>query len=306
MRGPECNFWAGKISLRAQRVSWRKFVGAIGRHSRQGLRAGHRRRESEGQKENLNRVCQARPQAVLSGSAVGDAGPKDLCKNTRCQRMRALSALFTGLGPRVPAEREASALPDTPQLRSDKQLSEPTQSYRAASSIAGLAGSRADLDDGDLKMEGASRQALDSIVRYRVNNGDMRSSEVATQSGVNVQTLRYYERRGLLEEPPRSGSGYRAYPADAVAVVRFIKRAQEHGFTLDEIEELLHLADGGPDDCAAARELAAAKMAHLAEKIADLQRMQQSLAKLVTTCDLPRADRCCPLIQTLHDEGETR
>ena len=78
-------------------------------------------------------------------------------------------------------------------------------------------------------MEGASRQALDSIVRYRVNNGGMRSSEVATQSGVNVQTLRYYERRGLLEEPPRSGSGYRAYPADAVAVVRFIKRAQEHG-----------------------------------------------------------------------------
>lgn len=155
-------------------------------------------------------------------------------------------------------------------------------------------------------MEGAYRHALDLIVRYRVNNGDMRSSEVATQSGVNVQTLRYYERRGLLEEPPRSGSGYRAYPADAVAVVRFIKRAQEHGFTLDEIEELLHLADGGPDDCAAARELAAAKMAHLAEKIADLQRMQQSLAKLVTTCDLPRADRCCPLIQTLHDEGETR
>jgi len=137
MRGPECHPWAEKILTGA--CEWRKFLGAIGRRlRRQGLRAGHRRRESEGQKENLNRLCQARPQAVLSGSAVGDAGPKDLCKNTRCQRMRALSALFTGLGPRVPAEREAAALPDTPQLRSDKQLSEPTQSYRAASSIAGF------------------------------------------------------------------------------------------------------------------------------------------------------------------------
>ncbi|MDP8017651.1 MerR family transcriptional regulator [Prescottella equi] len=134
----------------------------------------------------------------------------------------------------------------------------------------------------------------------------MRSSEVAARAGVNVQTLRYYERRGLLDEPPRSASGYRAYPADAVAVVRFIKRAQEHGFSLDEIEELLHLADGGPDDCQTARELAETKMANLAEKIADLQRMQQSLAELVTTCELPRTDRCCPLIQNLHDEGETR
>ncbi|CRK54575.1 Mercuric resistance operon regulatory protein [Rhodococcus sp. RD6.2] len=134
----------------------------------------------------------------------------------------------------------------------------------------------------------------------------MRSSEVATQAGVNVQTLRYYERRGLLDEPPRSASGYRAYPADAVAVVRFVKRAQEHGFSLDEIEELLHLADGGPDDCQTARVLAEAKMAHLAEKIADLQRMQRSLADLVATCELPRTDRCCPLIQTMHDEGETR
>ncbi|MFC7450141.1 MerR family transcriptional regulator [Rhodococcus daqingensis] len=134
----------------------------------------------------------------------------------------------------------------------------------------------------------------------------MRSSEVAARAGVNVQTLRYYERRGLLDEPPRSAAGYRAYPADAVAVVRFVKRAQEHGFSLDEIEELLHLAEGGPDDCQAARELAQAKVAQLADRIADLQRMQRSLTELVSTCELPRTDRSCPLIQTLHDRGDTR
>lgn len=134
----------------------------------------------------------------------------------------------------------------------------------------------------------------------------MRSSEVAAQAGVNVQTLRYYERRGLLDEPPRSASGYRAYPADAVAVVRFVKRAQEHGFSLVEIEELLNLAEGGPDDCQAARELANAKMTQLADRIADLQRMQRSLAELVATCELPRADRCCAIIEDLHVEGDTR
>ncbi|MHA4854885.1 MerR family transcriptional regulator [Rhodococcus sp. MSC1_016] len=134
----------------------------------------------------------------------------------------------------------------------------------------------------------------------------MRSSEVAAVTGVNVQTLRYYEHRGLLAPPPRSPAGYRAYSADAVAVVRFVKRAQGHGFSLDQIEDLLHLAEGGPEDCDTARELADAKLAQLAEKIADLQRMQRSLADLVATCERPRTDRCCPLLHTLHTEGDDR
>ena len=135
----------------------------------------------------------------------------------------------------------------------------------------------------------------------------MRTSEVAARAGVNVQTLRYYEHRGLLAAPPRSSAGYRAYPADAVRVVRFVKRAQEHGFSLDEIEELLHLAEGGPEDCDTARELAEAKMVQLADKIADLQRMQQSLAELVATCERPRSNRCCPLLHTLRtEEGDDR
>ncbi|MGH9075039.1 MAG: MerR family transcriptional regulator, partial [Acidimicrobiales bacterium] len=74
----------------------------------------------------------------------------------------------------------------------------------------------------------------------------MRSSEVAVAAGVNVQTLRYYERRGLLSEPDRLGSGYRAYGPEAVRVVRFVKRAQALGFSLEEVESLLELAAGGP------------------------------------------------------------
>ena len=123
-------------------------------------------------------------------------------------------------------------------------------------------------------------------------------------SRVNVQTLRYYERRGLLQQPPRSASGYRSYPDEAVEIVRFVKRTQEHGFSLDEINELLHLAGGGPDDCDTARRLARTKIAEFDEKIRDLQRMRASLTEFASTCALPRADRHCPMLQTLHtDEG---
>ncbi|MGH3955695.1 MerR family transcriptional regulator [Mycobacteroides salmoniphilum] len=134
----------------------------------------------------------------------------------------------------------------------------------------------------------------------------MRSGEVASAAGVSVQTVHYYERRGLLEQPPRSSSGYRSYPVDAVEVVRFVKRAQEFGFTLDEVEELMQLAHGGPEDCQAARDLAQAKRDRLTGMITELRRMEQSLAELVSTCDRPRADRCCPLIGTLHTGGTAR
>lgn len=132
--------------------------------------------------------------------------------------------------------------------------------------------------------------------------GAMRTSEVAGRAGVNAQTLRYYERRGLLAEPPRSSSGYRDYSAAAVRVLRFVKRAQELGFTLAEIEELLHLADGGPEACDRARVLAQTHAKGLDRKIADLTRMRASLGELIATCERPRADRFCPLLAAL-DSG---
>ncbi|WP_053207494.1 MerR family transcriptional regulator [Jiangella muralis] len=133
----------------------------------------------------------------------------------------------------------------------------------------------------------------------------MRTSELAGRVGVNPETLRYYERRGLLDEPPRTPGGYRDYPDATVRVLRFVKRAQELGFALDEVEELLHLDAGGPDSCDAARTLAVARKADLAARIADLQRMHDSLAALVGSCDLPRADRTCALLDAI-EPGPTR
>jgi len=119
------------------------------------------------------------------------------------------------------------------------------------------------------------------------------------EAGVNVQTLRYYERRGLLPEPPRRDSGYRSYGAGSVAAVRFIKRAQEVGFTLSEVEMLLHLAQGGPANCEAVRELAHQKVLDLDRRMESLQAMRASLERLVETCDRPKRGRECPLIETL-------
>jgi Hg(II)-responsive transcriptional regulator len=132
----------------------------------------------------------------------------------------------------------------------------------------------------------------------------MRSGQVARQAGVNVETLRYYERRGLLPSPPREGSGYRAYGSDAVRIVRFVKRAQELGFSLDDVEALLELAGGGPDGCEAVQRLTGERIAELDRRIADLQAMRTSLLRLVATCHRPRRDRECPLIRSIETDAE--
>lgn len=127
----------------------------------------------------------------------------------------------------------------------------------------------------------------------------MRTGQLAKQAGVNLQTVRYYERRGLIEEPPRRESGYRDYGQDSVQALRFIKRAQQLGFTLKEVEQLLHLASGGPDACEAARVVANHRIADLEERIADLQAMRDALARLSETCACPHDERECPLLQSL-------
>ena len=127
----------------------------------------------------------------------------------------------------------------------------------------------------------------------------MRTSEPAERVGVNAETLRYYERRGLLQSPPRTPGGYRDYPAATVELLQFIKRAQALGFTLDEVAELLHLDAGGPDACDAARGLAEARCADLEARIADLQRMRASLTDLIATCGRPAEDRSCALLEAI-------
>ena len=127
----------------------------------------------------------------------------------------------------------------------------------------------------------------------------MRSGQVARDAGVNVETLRYYERRGILQAPERRASGYREYTEEAVGVVRFVKRAQELGFSLDEIETLLTLASGGPESCDSARTLASRKLGELDTKMRSIHAMQESLRRLVATCEMPRAERDCPLLDAL-------
>ena len=121
---------------------------------------------------------------------------------------------------------------------------------------------------------------------------------MAVKAHVNSQTLRYYERRGLLPEPARTAAGYRDYGDDAVRVVRFVKRAQQLGFTLDDIEDLLHLAGGGPESCDEASSMARKRIADLQERIDELVRMRDALTQLIATCGGPRAERQCPI---LHD-----
>jgi MerR family transcriptional regulator, mercuric resistance operon regulatory protein len=124
--------------------------------------------------------------------------------------------------------------------------------------------------------------------------------QVAQRAGVNAQTLRYYERRGLLPNPPRTARGYRAYGQETVRIVRFVKRAQELGFSLAEVEMLLHLAEGGPESCDAARQLAENKVADLDTRIAALNAMRESLTRLVASCTVPKGERDCPLLDCLE------
>jgi Hg(II)-responsive transcriptional regulator len=133
----------------------------------------------------------------------------------------------------------------------------------------------------------------------------VKTSEVATGAAVNPQTLRYYERRGLLPAPIRSPGGYRAYPADTVRRVRFIKRAQDLGFTLAEVASLLDLVEGGPDSCDQVRVLTEEKIADLERRIADLQRLRAGLARLVATCERPRTQRECPIMHELIEAAGT-
>lgn len=136
-------------------------------------------------------------------------------------------------------------------------------------------------------------------------NGVLRIGEVAAGAGVNVQTLRYYERLGLLKPPARRPSGYREYSPEAVRIVRFIKRAQELGFTLTEIEELLRLREDRRASRAQARAAASAKIADIDRKTRSLRAMRRALQVLVDSCRREGSTRECPILEAF-EEGRPR
>lgn len=128
-------------------------------------------------------------------------------------------------------------------------------------------------------------------------NEELTIGRLAKAAGVNVETIRYYHRRGLLDEPYKPLGGHRRYAPSAVARVRFIKRAQQLGFTLEEVTNLLRLEDG--QSCRETRLLAERKLALIEKRIADLTRMRRTLKGLIIECTAGQQPRSCPIIATL-------
>ena len=128
----------------------------------------------------------------------------------------------------------------------------------------------------------------------------MTIGRLADAAGVNVETVRFYQRSSLIDEPARPHGGYRTYAEEDVRRIRFIKRAQLLGFTLDEIANLLKLERSLA--CASTRDMAARKLAMVESKLADLQAMKTALTGMVAQCDSVERSDGCPIIQALIDD----
>lgn len=129
--------------------------------------------------------------------------------------------------------------------------------------------------------------------------------DVAARAGVNTETLRYYERRGVVGAPPRTQANYRLYPANTVQLVRFVKRAQALGFALEEIKELLLFRAGGAGTCADVRGQAVAKIADIDGKIRSLSAMRDALSELVAQCSRNGPLRGCPILESLEPSEDS-
>jgi MerR family copper efflux transcriptional regulator len=134
-------------------------------------------------------------------------------------------------------------------------------------------------------------------------------SQLAKQAQVNVETVRYYERRGLLPQPPRRASGYRQYSQDDLAYLQFIRRAQTLGFSLKEIAELLALRVDPTMSCHDVRERATHKLADVDAKIRALEHIRGALEQLIAACSGQGPISACPILDALTTpelrEGET-
>jgi MerR family transcriptional regulator, mercuric resistance operon regulatory protein len=131
---------------------------------------------------------------------------------------------------------------------------------------------------------------------------EMTIGQLAEAAEVNIETVRYYHRRGLLPAPPRPAGGIRRYPTAVLTRLRFIRRSQSLGFSLDEVEALLSLHDG--QACNAARTIAEHKLVDVRQRIQDLSMLEAALATLVQRCSTSKGKVSCPLIDTLMNGGE--
>ena len=125
---------------------------------------------------------------------------------------------------------------------------------------------------------------------------------VAKRVGVAIDTIRFYEREGLLPEPVRRASGYRSYGDGTIAQLRFIRRAKHLGFTLEKIRELLALSVDRQRGVKAVKQRAEKRLAAIEQRIAELQRVRDGLAQLVASCPGHGKPEECPILRALSDD----
>ncbi len=128
---------------------------------------------------------------------------------------------------------------------------------------------------------------------------DLSSGALARAAGVNIETIRYYEKIELMPEPIRAGDGYRVYDETGLKRLSFIRRCRELGFSLDEVRDLLGLVDGGDYTCAEVRDLSIVRLGDVRQKIRDLRKMERTLKDMVSQCDgglIPE----CPIVDRLY------
>jgi MerR family copper efflux transcriptional regulator len=134
-------------------------------------------------------------------------------------------------------------------------------------------------------------------------SGTLSIGKVARRAGVGVETIRFYERQGLLTVPMRKESGYRIYSEDVLSRIRFIRRAKELGFSLREIKELLEVRRNSSAPCEDVCEKAQAKIANIEEKIAMLTKMREALSELFAACQVRTSFVDCPILEFLEKES---
>lgn len=127
----------------------------------------------------------------------------------------------------------------------------------------------------------------------------MTIGQLAKESGTDSQTIRFYERSGLLSMPKRTESNYRIYNHGAAERLRFIKRAKEIGFSLNDIKVLLDMADGRARRCASVKKFAETRLARIRSQISDLKAMERTLASLIVKCADSKSISDCPILETL-------
>ena len=134
-------------------------------------------------------------------------------------------------------------------------------------------------------------------------NRELTIGVVAAAGGVKIGTIRYYERRGLLPAISRSPSGYRKYSADSIRRLRFIRHAQDLGFSLDEIHELLALRVRDSASCKTVAQRTRRKVELVEQRILDLQRLKRTLEGLAAACAARRTTEPCPILEALEDDA---